>query len=755
MHIRLINIILIVLVVMLQACSLTKGLPTDVKVVRSVKVDLELADEKKNNKKLKAELSDIVLFSPASGLDKSRVYIYNNTNKKGKEKGLAYWIQNSIGQAPEIYKQRLLETSRARMKKLLLDQGHFSSKVKADTAQVGQLVDIKFQAYSAGRYQIDSVYGLSDSLFMGLTRRQKALLNLRKSKYYEKSKLDILRSESVNRLRSRGYFNIDENQFYFYVDTIPGNKEVDIYFQFADPNASGEKIYRYQNVDIYPDYSLGKTSISLIPSFREDNLRIYQDSSVFKPKLFTRLVKKDSAGLYNPKADYELISRLRATGVFKFVNLNYDTLSIGGDNFINRKVNLTPGLMRDVGFEFQVNTTNGNALGSEISTSYQHLNIFGGAEKLKLKAALGGEFLTSSSTQQGVFNTYDIVISSSLSFPGLLGFGKNRFLSRGPTIPRTTFNLSNQFQDRNSFYRINSTDFTYTYSIGTPTENHKLTPISIDYVNVLRREEALDSLFMVNPRLAESLTDVFIFATNYVYYHASPQPSKKKGGYYYSFQGGLESAGALLNLISSGGNKDPKTIFSVPFSQYIKGDIDFLPKYAIGDHMLAGRVSVGLGIPYGNSKVLPYIKQYFVGGASSLRAFDIRTLGPGSYTTSNTATGTNFLDQTGDIKLELNLEYRFPVFSYLKGALFIDAGNVWLAENSLDSVNLDLGVFDFKNFYKELGVGGGLGIRLDFDITVLRLDIATPFYDPRNQQGWSLKDWNKNLKYRIGIGYPF
>ena len=238
---------------------------------------------------------------------------------------------------------------------------------------------------------------------------------------------------------------------------------------------------------------------------------------------------------------------------------------------------------------------------------------------------------------------------------------------------------------------------------------------------------------------------------------------------YFFMRAGVETAGNLAyltGLLRAGKQDEPYKVFGLPFSQFIKLDLDARYHIPRGASSLVFRVFGGIGISYGNTQVMPYVKQYFSGGANGLRAFQIRTVGPGSYVNIPAdATQNEFIDQTGDIKLEANVEYRFPLVSYLKGAVFLDAGNIWLLREDEGETPREGGVFKFNKFYKEIAAGAGLGFRLDISSFVIRLDIAFPISKPYLPEGERLviheinflsRDWRRdNLNYNIGLGYPF
>jgi outer membrane protein insertion porin family len=295
-------------------------------------------------------------------------------------------------------------------------------------------------------------------------------------------------------------------------------------------------------------------------------------------------------------------------------------------------------------------------------------------------------------------------------------------------------------------------------------EQHELYLLSVDRVDVLEITDELRGLIGNNPSLRSGFEDVYITSFQYTYRWSSLSSSASEPRLSYSLT--AEAAGnvnfALASILRSG--ERPYSLLGRPFSQFFKLDLDVRRYLPLRKGNIASRFFLGIGAPYGNSSVLPYIKQYYSGGSVGMRAFRIRTLGPGSYRSSASDSGENeFLDQTGDIKLEANIEYRFPIFSYVEGAVFLDAGNIWLLREGED-LRRD-GVLKWDRFFREIALGPGAGLRVGFSTLVIRLDVAFPVRIPWLPQGdrWTFStidfsdpEWRKEfLVWNLAVGYPF
>nr|MBA3899609.1 BamA/TamA family outer membrane protein [Bacteroidota bacterium] len=343
-------------------------------------------------------------------------------------------------------------------------------------------------------------------------------------------------------------------------------------------------------------------------------------------------------------------------------------------------------------------------------------------------------------------------------------------------IPRTRVQFGYSLLNRVDFFWLNSfnTSFGYMWS-ETVDKRHELNPISINYVRLGSTSPRFDSILDRNPILRRSFEEQLIFGSNYTFFFNDQLKEERIHNFY--FMGNLDIAGNFIYLIQSlaannfASPEDPHGILRRPYSQFARGEADFRHYYRPSPKTrLVSRLLVGTGFAYGNTNTLPYIKQFFIGGANSLRAFPPRSLGPGAYRAEiSEDRQVLFLDQVGDIKIEGNVEYRFPIISVLKGAVFVDAGNIWTYrpnESLRNPITDEIeGVFLIDNFYNEIAAGTGAGLRLDASFFVLRLDLGVPIRKPwlLENERWVMEDisfgnpvWRRdNLVLNIAIGYPF
>jgi len=316
-------------------------------------------------------------------------------------------------------------------------------------------------------------------------------------------------------------------------------------------------------------------------------------------------------------------------------------------------------------------------------------------------------------------------------------------------IPKTKVSLGADILNRSQLYSL----LTFSGSFGYVWQankyvTHELNPVSINYVNLLNTSEEFDAILADNPFLQSSFEQQFISGLTYSFTYNEMVNQQKRALFYVNST--LDVAGNSISLLSQENDEGNNEFLGLEYAQYAKADVDFRFHYLLGnDSRLATRFFAGYGLPYGNSDVLPFSKQYFAGGAYSVRAFRTRSLGPGTYS-PDTSDNRSFFDQSGNVRLEANVEYRFPIYSYFKGAVFADAGNVWTTAGN----GLPGGEFG-SNFINEFGIGAGVGLRVDVQGFVIRFDLAAPWHDPSLPEG---ERWDfdvANPVFNFAIGYPF
>lgn len=747
--------------ILTSSCSLTKTLSEEELLHYKTQIHIADADKPDKVKKLASRLKAIPSPKTLSGFDKLRIRYYNFLGKTRKEKGLKAWLKKNIAKAPVLLDTEKLENSRLRIKRFLFDQGYFKAGVGIDTSTSGKKVAVNYQVRAERQYFLREVYYPSDTTPLGATlaKFQEESV-LREQAPYLKQNILKERNRLAKTANENGFLKVSDKNFDFFIDTIPGVFQTDIYIQIrTDEDSLKLSPYYLSDYWVYTDYSLETAAASVEPdTLNYQGLKIIQSEALIRPKILYDQILPQKDSLYAKSKADQTVNRLLNLGVYKFVNQRYEEKE---GNFLDQYYDLTPGVIQDVSAEVKANTRTGNFLGTGLAFTYSHRNLFRGAERMDL--SLSGEVETQIGNTQSFINSMDLGLQFNLSLPYFSPF---KIADAALLNRKTVFNAGNSYQRRTQFYTLNSIDLKFGYEWRNSSQKRRqLNPLYLSRIKVFDQSPEFKRLLDENPSLRKSFEDVFIIGGQYISTYTSGSLNAR--GNYFFLKNSLELSGNLpwlaRSVLKAKKTAGSFTFLELPFSQYVKFDTDYRYYRPVQSGLLVFRVFAGAGLAFGNLQVLPYVKQYFAGGSNGIRAFRIRNLGPGTYfNPESDVEGVDFIDQTGDLKLEFNLEYRFDMISYLKGAFFIDAGNVWLLR---EEEAREGGVFQFNDFYKEIAIGTGFGLRLDISSFVVRLDAAFPIRKPFLEEGrrWTMSDinffrkkWRKeNLVLNLGLGYPF
>jgi len=519
--------------------------------------------------------------------------------------------------------------------------------------------------------------------------------------------------------------------------------------------------FEIKEIHVFPKYSLDTSEgVKSADTTVLNDVEFIQSEVFFRPdRLYPYLFIQEGEH-YSPENESYTSKRLNSLKTYRFVNIRYveDSLLENGKGQLTANIYLSPLSKRSFRSELQMVSKSNNFVGPSLNFEYLNRNLFKGGEALRLSSKIGYEAQLNSGDIETGLNSIETGVAAELIVPRMVTpFPiKEKFRY---SIPKTKFKLSYNLLNRSQWFNLNSFLAVYGFEWNPNIfVTHNLNPISINYIDIGNESEAFLNLLEGNPFLARSFEQQFIPALSYSFQWSQLVRNIKRNRFYLSFN--TEFAGNALALAQNigGVTGDDKKFWGQRYAQFSLFDFDLRNYQNIGkESRLVSRVFVGVGLPYGNSVSLPYSKQYFSGGPNSVRAFRIRSLGPGNYKPEGPADGTSFFDQAGDIKIEANLEYRFPLISFLKGAVFTDAGNVWL--RNADGRN---GKFT-SNWINEMGIGSGVGLRVDIEFFVIRLDVAAKVRKPgpngfQWQDSFELgdKSWRQeNINWNFGIGYPF
>lgn len=763
-------VFLIPFMIIASSCSTTKKLKPGEQLYIGADVKIKTEKKVRGQKFIQGELEDLLLPKPNKRILRMRIPLafYQLAGKKNN--GFNRFLKEKLGEPPVLYEQVKPDLMIALIENKLTNNGYFQpflsykTKISKDTKKV----KLVYEAAIKEPYSIKS-YVVKDSsiLILDIIRNQLEKSVLKVGDQYNLDKLKEERERMDAFLKNEGFFFFNSDFLFFEADTSIGERTIALTLSVKkNTPRQVTTIYKMGEIDIYPDYTLSIDSTNWTPdTIIIDNKNYLSRSNYFKPEVITDAVYLRKYDFYSREKHNLTLSRQMGLGVFKFVNIRFVEDSIWNDQ-LNAKIYLTPLKKKSIRLEIEgITKSNGN-IGPLFSITHRNRNTFRGAELLILNGNAG--FETQISGNNKAFNSYILGAEAELNFPRFITpFFKIKNTS-SKYIPKTFVKLGYQLNNRVRYYRLNSfaTSFGYEWN-ETDKVKHVLSPIVINYVSLSNKSVEFLDIVRINPLLERSLEEQFIIGSTYSYTINNQYKTELKNHLFFNVT--FDVSGNLirgaLGTFTKGkrGEENPFTIFGQPFSQYSKVNFDFRHYYnATLTSKVASRVIIGVGVPYLNSSSLPYIKQYFTGGTNSIRAFRSRTLGPGSYQAPSSTQSNSFFDQAGDVKLELNSEYRFKIYSILKGAFFVDAGNIWLIR---ENEAVPGGAFKLDKFYKEYAVGTGVGIRADASFFVLRFDFAFPLrkpFLPENDRwvvkdiAFGKKDWRRdNLILNVAIGYPF
>lgn len=731
---------------------------------------------KKEKSALKDRLEENLTPKPNSsflGL-RPRLYIYNITKEPKKEKGLRHWLKYKIGEEPVLLSDVDREFNKEIIENYSENKGYFNVRASYDTIVKNKKAKVEYDVKTGARYLMGDIHFVQDSTLLNeYIQNIKDQSVLKRGKPFDLDVIKFERERINNHLKENGYYYFNPDNIIVQADsTVSENQKVEMFVKLKDntPQLAKDQ-FSIDKVVVFPDYNIEdvKGGIYEIP-YNTDSLTLYNDLYIidpkekFKPKMFDRALYFNKGDLYNRTNHNLSLNRLISLGVFKFVK-NEFIISDSLNHKFDAYYLLTPRPFKSLRLEALGKTNSANYAGSEVNLNWIHRNAFKGAEQFKM--SVFGAFDVAVGGQREANNIIRVGANAQLSIPRILA--PFSFHSSSAFVPRTNAELRYEFQNRTLLYTLQNfnANFGYLWKENARKE-HELKVLDVTLVspaNITEKyQEQIDGNealgIPANPALGRVVEKQLIFGPSYSFTYTDTESLKTNTIFY---KGSVDLAGNITGLISGANAKEgnQKEIAGIPFSQFVKTEHDFRFYHKLSEKStIATRFIGGLALPYGNSITVPFSRQFFIGGGNSIRAFRARTLGPGSYD-PRSQQSSFYYDQSGDIKLELNAEYRANIYKFLNAAVFADAGNIWLVNED----EARPGAKFSKNWTKEIAVGAGIGLRLDFNILVLRLDLAIPLRVPYYEEGdrWRLNDvdfsnreWRRdNLILNIAIGYPF
>lgn len=775
---RILSALLVLIVA--WGCSATRHVPDGSLLLDDVSVTVEDGAEVSST-----ELVNYLRQTPnhkVLGFAKLQLGTYNLSGRD-TTKWYNRWLRR-MGQPPVLYSDELTDASLNQLRLAMVNKGYMDARVEVDSVvnRPKKKIKLDYRIHAGEPHRISSMtYEIADTAVRRAIMRDSSMLTLTAGSMFDRNLLDQERSLIAERLRNRGYFAFAKDYITFIADTAENSLDVDLTMVINAPSASHgagtdsvslhKRYYINKVVFVAEGTQAGATPLDRITEPLDtvnykDITVIYVDGdhyinpSILKEKCFL------SAGkLYEARAVDRTYEALAQLGILKSINVELEPLpEVAGRSYVNAYIYLTRNKKQNISLEIE-GTNSAGDLGFGVGLNYQYRNLGKRSNLLTTKFRVNYESLSG--------NLKDLINDRYTEYAGEVGITFPKFMF--PFISQqfklrqkasTEFAVSFNYQERPEYTRIIAGGaWKYKWNSRDNRERRTLDLIDVNYVYL--PESTIDFINQVapsNPLLRYSYEDHFIMRIGYTYQRTNRRIASPTLSRYalqrriYTLRASAETAGNVLYAVSSlsGQHRHDGVykVFGIQYSQYAKAEFDYSEVHNFTTrHSLAFRVGAGIGVPYGNSRVLPFEKRFYAGGANGVRGWSVRTLGPGAFDSHNSV--SDFINQCGDIRLDLSLEYRAKLFWVFEGAVFVDAGNIWTIHNY---ENQPGGMFRFSTFWKQVAWAYGIGLRMDFTYFLLRFDLGVKAYNPAaNQERWPLfhPRWGRDTAFHFAVGYPF
>lgn len=749
------------------SCSVQRFLPPGEKLYKGATVIVEKNPETKGTtKQLRKHVSQAVSprrnkFLLGQPYKVWWWYVIGEPRPEKAERGLRSFLRKKLGEPPVLSSRINARVTAENMQSFLENTGYFHSTVQGDTVNTGYFTKAVYRASIQPQYHIKSITWVSDSsaLLKLLMERQRVRGILKVGQPYRLSDVSAERDQLDLYLKTKGYYYFTPDYLMAYADSTVGNRQVDLYLNVKKTTPPQAKnAYGIHRITVFPAYSLASDQLdtSLIGATKFDNLYIKDTAKKFNPRLFAHAITYRPGSIYSSRAQNSTLNRLINLGAFKFVKNRFEPVHDTSDHRLNVYYYLTPAKKRSLQGEVNAFTKENNSVGAQVSVNWKNRNLFKGAEQLSIKTYTSFEVSLADSLRNN--NSFRIGAEASLRIPRyvvpFLPIRENNFYP-----PNTNILLGYEMYRRQLFYTKHlfrfQYDFTWKRNIRT---EYTLAPISISYLFANNITDTFMKQAIISPAIILNVYSEAILGSYFSYTYNNAFGRRRNKLF---FTSSIDLSGNIAGLITGAKNFREKTIFNTPFAQYVKADFDVHYTRTLSNKWdWASRLLVGIGMPYNNSRVLPFAKQYIIGGSSSIRGFRVRNLGPGTY--RPTAEDQRFFQLIGgDYKLLASSEIRIPLTGNLSTALFVDAGNIWTKDTLIFGPAGKL----TKSWFKEIAVAAGVGVRFDANVLIIRADLGIPLRKPYLPDGqrWAFDkvdfgsgSWRReNLILNIALGLPF
>lgn len=754
---------LLLVVIALSGCGVKKYVPDD----KTILIENYVTNDSTHFNISKSSVADYIVQKPNKSLFGwlPRVWIYYKTQNK-TDRRFYKWVNKNLGVEPIYYNSANTADSKKQIEEYLNNTGFFKSKVVATKYERNKRAYVEYRIKPKTPYTIRELnQKIYDSAISKEIKEIESDLPVKVGDNYNIFTMDKERDYITDYLRNNGYFFFTKDRIMYEVDTNLMMKKADVTLRI---NGQKHDKYYINKVFIYPDYNIKTANIiendtvpftfrlwRKAPKQRFDF--IYGNNPKVHLKTFNQVIQIHPGEEFSQKKVSQTYRALGSLKLYSLSNISFDTVASGNDSvkLLNCIVTLQKNKIHHYNIQLE-GTNSGGDLGALGSISYLNNNIFRGSEvfRITLRGGFQMQRVENYVIDEGLFNTRELGVEARIMFPRFLSPIKlHRFVSEYQ--PKTTLSSGYNMQIRPLYKRhIMTASFGYNWRSSNTVE-HFLTPINLNTVKIFPSE--LFKLLLdleTNQRIKDQYTDHLIFGLNYTFVFANQDVKKTNDFFFLKFD--IETSGNLLSLFNNTPliteSDNYHEIIGIRYAQFFKYQIDLrFYHYFRNRDMLALRLMYGQGIAYGNSNDMPFERSFYAGGANGMRGWQFRTLGPGEF---DNQSGYD-IEHIGDLQIESNIEYRFPLYGRIKGALFSDIGNIWTLSNNQSFPG---GQFKFDKFYKQIAVDAGFGFRFDFSFFLIRFDLAAPLCDPKYAEGnrWRISklQW-KDVVWNFGIGYPF
>lgn len=768
---RVIRYISLLIIVLLSACSATKYVPENKYLLDNVRIKSDIKNFKST------ELKTFLRQTPNSKMFDLISFNLGIYNLSGNNTDV--WINRflkRIGNPPIIFDSTLTERSEVELQRFFKNKGFENAQVESSVVFNKRKAKVTYNIISNNPYVINTIeYRIQDPIIKDLIEKDSSSSLIRKGNLFDVDVLDNERVRITRLLRNNGYYYFNKEYVRFLADSSLNTNSVDVIIRIRKMERTGKRntVLR-SNHEVFSINSVTYILVNDVLDIngytnqktKKDTL-FYKDKRIIYNNLFinpsilddnTFITIGDNYSEYDTEKTYRRINNLH---VSQFLRIDFSETPLLSDSIrkLDCTILLTPSNNQSFAIEAE-GTNSAGDFGIAGKFGYTHRNAFTGGEKFGLQLRASNEAIGSIRNILS-YSAWEIGGETTLQFPRLMFPFVDRDFQRNSNA-NTEFNLNYSYQTRPDFARtIAGIGLKYRWdSYRQSNMFHTLDFLDLSYVYLPPysiSDEFRNKYLNSSTLLKYSYEDHLILRTGYSFSYTSKLLQQRRNGF--SAKAGIETAGnsfyGIASLLKTPKQENSYVIGNIKFSQYIKLDGEYsYTQFLDPSNRIVYHIAMGIGIPYGNSSILPFEKRYYGGGANSVRGWQVRTLGPGSYNNNGI---TDYMSQSGDMRADFNIEYRTKLVWLLELGAFIDAGNVWTLLPYGEQVG---GNFDINNIYKEIALGYGIGIRFDFSYFLLRLDWGIKAYDPSKigSDAWRFSsNWNimKDTALHFAVGYPF